>query len=750
MGLIDGGLDDLAGGGGNGGGAAAGNDRRRRRRRGGVDWSALEARSSRRASATEAAGAQAASIAAGLGASLVNDVWRDELIPQWASRRADADVRARVLAGEPPAALQGCSGTRRSTARRWRRTTRRTERWWRGWGSCASRSSGTCSGSSEQNKQLCADLDVIEADVPRTFCADGDGDGGELRGTSAEELTALLQALLLADSDGAAAAGGYLGYVQGISYAAAFVLGRAPPWQSYGCLRALCVRPALRRVLALDPDAWEASARPSSGCSARSSRDARDAAPPRHHGPDVAPRVARAAVEPHAAARPRRPRLAPAPPRRRRCPRPARRSRRSPRSRPPSAGAATLPTAAARSRKRRSPSAATSLSPPSTARAPTTPTSRSPPVSAFSVSTRVYVYSKLLRVLGVALEHDQQLAAVVLDERADDLGEHRLPLRRRRPYTSSSASRRRSSGVAAVESTSPSSSTLASDDNSAAWPAIGCVVSDGRSSRRSSANALTRSSFGTVPSTARRRPCSSFGRAPTRRRARSARLPLGAPAARSPAASARSSAGSWPPHADDAVQRVGAESAADAADQPHALGARQRAERRREQRAPLVGRRLGDQPLEHGGALARRLGDEAADELGARRRRQAFDARDSSDSRSVALSPAAAVLWSSALAPQPLELVRLARQPRAQNRLAVRELRSYCLQQLAALGAVDVHLAHRLVERRVEGGGVGGVAPARRARRLQRERRVDRVVARRRHGVGRRRLRAARRGWCAR
>ena len=37
----------------------------------------------------------------------------------------------------------------------------------------------------------------------------------------------------------------------------------------------------------------------------------------------------------------------------------------------------------------------------------------------------------MLRVLGVALEHDQQLAAVVLDERADDLGEHRLALRRR-------------------------------------------------------------------------------------------------------------------------------------------------------------------------------------------------------------------------------------------------------------------------------------------------------------------------------
>ena len=109
MGLIDDGLDDLFGGGGGGNGAAtngaaaASNDAAAAD----VDWSALEARSSRRASATEAAGAQAASIAAGLGASLVNDVWRDELIPQWASRRADADVRARVLAGEPPAALQG-------------------------------------------------------------------------------------------------------------------------------------------------------------------------------------------------------------------------------------------------------------------------------------------------------------------------------------------------------------------------------------------------------------------------------------------------------------------------------------------------------------------------------------------------------------------------------------------------------------------------------------------------------------------
>ena len=167
-------------------------------------------------------------------------------------------MRARVLAGEPPAALQGMlwhtaldGASLAADDAAYRAVVARV-------GQLREQVEWDLLGQfREQNKQLCADLDVIEADVPRTFCADGDGDGGELRGTSAEELTALLQALLLADSDGAAAAGSYLGYVQGISYAAAFVLGRAPPWQSYGCLRALCVRPALRRVLALDPEAWE-------------------------------------------------------------------------------------------------------------------------------------------------------------------------------------------------------------------------------------------------------------------------------------------------------------------------------------------------------------------------------------------------------------------------------------------------------------------------------------------------------------
>ena len=140
---MDDGLDDLfGGGGGNGaaanGAAAAANDAAAANGRAAASLERARGPEQPPSERHRGGGRAGGVDRRGLGASLVNDVWRDEIIPQWASRRADADVRARVLA-EAPAALQGILGTgaRRRVAGGGRRGG--TVRWWRGRGSCANR-----------------------------------------------------------------------------------------------------------------------------------------------------------------------------------------------------------------------------------------------------------------------------------------------------------------------------------------------------------------------------------------------------------------------------------------------------------------------------------------------------------------------------------------------------------------------------------------------------------------------------------
>lgn len=93
--------------------------------------------------------------------------------------------------------------------------------------------------------RLCAELDVIAEDVPRTALEDGGA-------VDAAELEALLWAHAIAEGRD----GGQMGYVQGMADIGAFLLARCRPHQAFGCMRALLARPLVRLLLSLDVDEW--------------------------------------------------------------------------------------------------------------------------------------------------------------------------------------------------------------------------------------------------------------------------------------------------------------------------------------------------------------------------------------------------------------------------------------------------------------------------------------------------------------
>jgi len=105
-------------------------------------------------------------------------------------------------------------------------------------------------GFRKEHRNLCADFDVIDRDVPRTQLPSG----GRFREWSATELTQVLEAHLVAESELPEGVG--MGYVQGMADVAAFMLQRMPPSRAYRCVRRLCARPIVRTFFRLDVDEW--------------------------------------------------------------------------------------------------------------------------------------------------------------------------------------------------------------------------------------------------------------------------------------------------------------------------------------------------------------------------------------------------------------------------------------------------------------------------------------------------------------
>ena len=103
-------------------------------------------------------------------------------------------------------------------------------------------------GFRRDHAALCADFDVIDRDVPRTQLASG----GEYRAWMAAELTQVLEAHLVAESEMEHG----MGYVQGMADIAAFLLQRLPPAGAYQSMRHLCERPLVRTFFRLDIDEW--------------------------------------------------------------------------------------------------------------------------------------------------------------------------------------------------------------------------------------------------------------------------------------------------------------------------------------------------------------------------------------------------------------------------------------------------------------------------------------------------------------
>lgn len=181
------------------------------------------------------------------------DHWRHSILPRWHARGSDdAEVRHLVLAGVP-AAVQA-------------------ELWWTFLGAPAAaatthyhsiladvsrmreRLTFDIDGRLRRAQPALADLETVTADVPRTLPDHqrrGDFDGAALQGV----LDAIVVAAAADNERGTASCG----YVQGLAdVGAVFLLYAQPPARAFGCLRALCARPLLRRLFALDADAWSA------------------------------------------------------------------------------------------------------------------------------------------------------------------------------------------------------------------------------------------------------------------------------------------------------------------------------------------------------------------------------------------------------------------------------------------------------------------------------------------------------------
>ena len=104
-------------------------------------------------------------------------------------------------------------------------------------------------------RALCADLDTIAADVPRTF-SEKQASGA----LDAANLDALLGALAVSSAaDAELLDCRELGYTQGMNYIAAFLLlNQMEAWRAFGCVRALQRRPFSRILMSLEAEAWRA------------------------------------------------------------------------------------------------------------------------------------------------------------------------------------------------------------------------------------------------------------------------------------------------------------------------------------------------------------------------------------------------------------------------------------------------------------------------------------------------------------
>mmetsp|Transcript_40038 Transcript_40038/g.105849 ORF Transcript_40038/g.105849 Transcript_40038/m.105849 type:complete len:353 (+) Transcript_40038:143-1201(+) len=112
-------------------------------------------------------------------------------------------------------------------------------------------------GSRRKSEPLLEDLRTVSADVPRTFA-----EAQRLGTLDAEQLKRTLDAIVAGaglDATGKGCSARAHGYVQGIAdVVAIFLMHGQPPWQAYGCLRALSSQPLLQPLLALDSALWEA------------------------------------------------------------------------------------------------------------------------------------------------------------------------------------------------------------------------------------------------------------------------------------------------------------------------------------------------------------------------------------------------------------------------------------------------------------------------------------------------------------
>jgi len=178
----------------------------------------------------------------------VEDEWRKRILPDWQNKQHDQRVHHLVHLGVP-SAVQGElwftglspsddeSSFERAADKA--NSLRRSMEWdWDG---------------SRKKALPWSELLIVTADVPRTW--PDEQRTGELNAAALEQTLDALVASAV-DGDGS---GRRRGYVQGLADVAAVLLMHGqPPWQAFGCLRALSSRPLLQPLLALDAKLWEA------------------------------------------------------------------------------------------------------------------------------------------------------------------------------------------------------------------------------------------------------------------------------------------------------------------------------------------------------------------------------------------------------------------------------------------------------------------------------------------------------------